>query len=62
MLKTIWFWMTRYMVAAEWDGVRKVHWSKTFGDAVEWMQSYPNGAIVMVGKRGKLLAARGHLV
>ena len=56
-LKTLWFWLTRYMVAVEWEGIRKVHWSKTEADALEWMSSYPDG-LAMYGKRGKLIAAR----
>jgi hypothetical protein len=56
-LKITWFWLTRYMVAVEWEGQRKVHWSKTEADACEWMACYPDGT-AMVGKRGRLIAAR----
>lgn len=56
-IKTLWFWFTRYMVVIEWEGIRKVHWSKTEEDAREWMRCTPDG-IAMYGKRGKLIAAR----
>ena len=56
-IKTLWFWLTRYMVAIEWEGQRKVHWSKTEADAREWLACYPDG-LGMYGKRGRLIAAR----
>ena len=34
-IKMVWFWLTRYMVAVEWDGMRKVHWAKTEREARE---------------------------
>jgi hypothetical protein len=46
------------MVAIEWDGTRKVHWAKTEHEAHAWMQCYSADALVMYGKRGKLIAAR----
>jgi hypothetical protein len=57
-MQTLWYWLTRYMVAVEWDGTRKVHWARNADDALQWMACYPADAVVMVGKRGTLLAAR----
>ena len=57
-IKMMWFWLTRYMVAVEWDGMRKVYWAKTEREALEWMQCYGADALAMYGKRGKLIAAR----
>lgn len=57
-MKTLWYWLTRYMVAVEWEGIRKVHWSPDMKDAMEWMAIYPASAVVMIGKRGRLLAGR----
>lgn len=57
-MKAIWFWLTRYMVIAHWDGIRKVHWAATEREAREWMRCYPADAIAAYGKRGKLIAAR----
>lgn len=56
-MKAIWFWLTRYMVAVEWEGQRKVHWAKTEREAREWMACYPDG-LAMYGKRGRLISAR----
>ena len=57
-IKTAWLWLTRYMVAVEWDGTRKVHWSRTMEDALEWAECYRSDAVVMIGKRGRLIASR----
>lgn len=57
-LKLFWLWLTQYMVAVEWDGVRKVHWAKTEREALDWLECYSADATAMVGKRGKLIAAR----
>ena len=56
-MKTLWFWLTRYMVAVEWEGMRVVHWAKTEAEAREWLSMYPDG-LGMYGKRGRLIAAR----
>lgn len=58
MIKTIWFWLTRYMVAIDWEGKRVVHWARTETEALEWMSCYRTDALAMYGKRGKLMAAR----
>lgn len=58
MLKRIWLWLTHYAVYAKWDDVEKLHWARDEHEAREWMQAYSADALVMYGKRGKLLGAR----
>lgn len=58
MLKTLWLWLTRHLVAVEWDGLRKTHWATSYDDALEWASCYPPDALVMIGKRGRLMAVR----
>lgn len=58
MIKTFWMWLTRHLVAVEWDGIRKTHWATSMDDALEWAEAYPCDALVMIGKRGRLMAAR----
>ena len=50
----MWFWLTRYMVVAR----GRVHWARTEAEALEWMACYPADALMMYGKRGKLIGAR----
>jgi hypothetical protein len=57
-IRTMWYWLTRYMVAIDWEGMRIVHWGTSYEDAVEWMRLYPAEAVVMIGKRGRLMSAR----
>lgn len=57
-IQSLWFWLTHYMVAIEWDGVRKTHWAKTEREAYEWMQCYSADALCMYGKRGRMIGAR----
>ena len=57
-MQTLWYWLTRYMVAVKWGSTRKVHWARNADDALQWMACYPTDAIVLIGKRGALLAAR----
>ena len=57
-MQTLWFWLTRYMVAVEWEGMRRIHWARTEREALEWMSCYSRDALAMYGKRGKLIAAR----
>jgi hypothetical protein len=46
------------MVAIEWDGTKKIHWAKTEREAHAWMQCYSADALVMYGKRGRMIGAR----
>ncbi len=57
-MRTLWWWLTRYMVAVRWEGGDKVHWSRTMEDALEWAECYRSDAVVMIGKRGRLIASR----
>jgi hypothetical protein len=57
-LKTLWLWLTHYMVAVRWDGIEKIHWAKTEHEARAWLQCYSADAMCMIGKRGKMIAAR----
>ncbi len=57
-IQSLWFWLTRYMVAVEWDGIRKTHWAKTEREAHAWMQCYSADALCMYGKRGHMIGAR----
>ena len=68
-IKALWIWLTHYKVCVVWyeQGstmleIRKVHYAKTLGEAYDWMTCYSNKAIVMVGKRNKLMLARGHWI
>ena len=56
-IKHMWFWVTRYMIVARWEGLDAVHWAKTETEAIEWMRCYPDG-LAAYGKRGRLIAAR----
>jgi hypothetical protein len=58
IMKAIWLWLTHYMVAIEWDGTKKIHWAKTEREAHAWMQCYSADALVMYGKRGRMIGAR----
>jgi hypothetical protein len=57
-IKTVWLWLTQYMVCVKWDGIEKIHWAKTEREALEWMQCYGSDALAVYGKRGKMIAAR----
>lgn len=58
MLKTLILWLTRHLVAVEWDGIRKTHWARDWAEALEWASCYPQDALVLIGKRGRLMAVR----
>lgn len=58
MFKAIWYWMTRYMVVAQWGDIRKVHWARSEAEAREWMACYKADALIVYGKRGRMLGAR----
>lgn len=60
MFKAIWLWLTHYRVCVMWEDVNAVHYAKTFSEALEWTALYPYAdTMVLIGKRNKLLAARG---
>ena len=57
-IKTLWFWLTRYMVAVQWEEKQIIHWAKTEREAIEWLTMYRHDVTAMYGKRGRLIAAR----
>lgn len=57
-MRTLWYWLTRHMVAIDWEGKKIVHWATSYEDAMAWMVLYPAEAVVMIGKRGRLMSAR----
>jgi hypothetical protein len=62
MFKRIWLWLTHYRVCVVWGKLEAVHYAPTYSEALEWARCYPRKeALVMIGKRSKLLAARGSL-
>jgi hypothetical protein len=60
MFKAIWLWLTHYQVCVVWEELNALHYAKTYAEALEWSAQYPQqNTLVMIGKRNKLLAARG---
>lgn len=57
-IRTLWLWLTCYMVCIEWRTVKQVKFFKDEEDALEWSRLYRYDAKVMIGKRGRLLMAR----
>jgi len=57
-IRTLWLWLTCYMVCVKWETVRQTKFFKREDEALEWSRLYPYDAQVMIGKRGKLLMAR----
>lgn len=56
-IKNFWMRKTYYWTAILWEGVTKVHWSKTESEALEWAACYDSG-LAVIGKRNKILAER----
>jgi hypothetical protein len=57
-IETTWFFFTRYMICIQWRTVKQTKFFKTYDEALEWSTGYPVDATVMIGKRGRMLAAR----
>lgn len=57
-LRHLWYWLTRYTVVMRWCDGESVRFAKTYDEALQWTRCYPMGAVIMIGKRGKLIAAR----
>jgi len=59
-----WMWLTQYRVSVRLPPVNKtrgldaVHWARNYSEALEWAACYGNEDCVLIGKRGKLIAAR----
>ena len=57
-IETLYFYLTRYMICIKWHNVKQIKFFKTYDEALVWSAGYPVDATVMIGKRGKMLAAR----
>ena len=57
-MKNLWFWLTRFRVCVQWEEVMAAHWARSHEEALQWAACYPRGSVVLIGKRGRLLAAR----
>lgn len=56
-IKNFWMRKTHFWTAILWDGVSKVHWSKTETEARAWAACYPDG-LAVIGKRKTVIASR----
>ena len=60
MIKAIWVWLTHYKVIIQWDDKLFVHYAYTMNEALSWAKQYKlYDTTVLIGIRGKLVAARG---
>lgn len=60
MIKAIWVWLTHYKVIVQWEDKAFVHYAYTMNEALNWAAQYRlTNTIVLIGIRGKLVAARG---
>ena len=57
-IKTLWYRLTCYVVVMQWQGGESARFARTYEDALDWARCYPSDATVLIGKRGRLLAAR----
>ena len=60
MLKALWRWLTHYKVVVQWEDRVFVHYGYTLNEALQWAAQYKlSNTVVLIGIRGKLVAARG---
>jgi len=57
-IETTYYFFTRYMICIKWRTVKQTKFFKTYDEALAWSTGYPVDAVVTIGKRGTLLAAR----
>ena len=57
-IKTLWYRLTCYVVVAQWQGIESVRFARAYKDALGWAACYPSDAVVMIGKRGRMIGAR----
>lgn len=57
-IEMFYFYLTRFMICVRWGTVKQVRFFKTYDEALVWSAGYPVDATVLIGKRGRLLAAR----
>lgn len=51
--------LSPYTVCVRWGDLLVRHRARSYKDALDWARCYPHDAIVMIGRRGNLLASRG---
>jgi hypothetical protein len=60
MIKSLWRWLTHYKVVVQWEDRVFVHYGYTLNEALQWAAQYKlSNTVVLIGIRGKLVAARG---
>ena len=60
MIKSLWVWLSHYKVVVQWEDKLFVHYAYTMNEALSWAKQYRlNNTTVLIGIRGKLVAARG---
>ena len=60
MIKSLWVWLTHYKVVVQWEDKLFVHYAYTMNEALTWAKQYRlNNTTVLIGIRGRLVAARG---
>jgi hypothetical protein len=42
----------------KWEGIESVRFARTYEDALSWAACYPSNAVIMIGKRGRMIGAR----
>jgi hypothetical protein len=58
LIQNTYHYLTRYMICIKWRSVKQTKFFKTYDEALVWSAGYPKDAVVTIGKRGRLLAAR----
>jgi hypothetical protein len=60
MIKSLWVWLTHYNLVVQWEDKLFVHYAYTMNEALSWAKQYRlDNTTVLIGIRGKLVAARG---
>lgn len=57
-IRTLWYRLTCYVVVMQWEGIESVRFARTYEDALDWAACYPRNAVIMIGKRGRMIGAR----
>jgi hypothetical protein len=57
-IQTTYYYLTRYTICIKWRNVKQTKFFKTYDEALVWAAGYPVDAKIMIGKRGRLMAAR----
>ena len=60
MIKSLWVWLSHYKVVVQWEDKLFVHYAYSMNEALMWAKQYRlNNTTVLIGIRGRLVAARG---